>query len=83
MERITTDVEAFHLGIADLDAFLVDRRVEDGLDFETGLGFGRRNQVDDVAWSVSGRPRQFCVMRQNRRCSILFHFTCPADSVGP
>jgi hypothetical protein len=26
-----------------------------------------------VAWSVSGRPRQFWVMRQNRRCSILFH----------
>ena len=22
---------------------------------------------------VSGRPRQFCVMWQNRRCSILFH----------
>lgn len=27
-----------------------------------------------VAWSVSGRPRQFCVMRQNKRCSILFPF---------
>jgi hypothetical protein len=26
-----------------------------------------------VARSVSGRPRQFWVMRQNKRCSILFH----------
>jgi hypothetical protein len=32
--------------------------------------------------SVSGRPRQFCVMWQNRRCSILFHFEVPADSGG-
>jgi hypothetical protein len=27
--------------------------------------------------SVSGRPRQFCVMWQNSRCSILFHFDVP------
>ena len=26
---------------------------------------------------VSGRPRQFWVMWQNRRCSILFHFDVP------
>src|SRR5205823_3414126 len=30
-----------------------------------------------AARSMSGRPRQFCVMRQNRRCSILFHFDVP------
>jgi hypothetical protein len=28
MERIAADVETFHLGVADLDAFLVDPRVE-------------------------------------------------------
>jgi hypothetical protein len=33
MERITADVEAFHLGIGNLDAFLVDGSVEDSLDF--------------------------------------------------
>jgi hypothetical protein len=27
--------------------------------------------------SVNGRPRQFCVMWQNSRCSILFHFDVP------
>src|ERR1700677_625067 len=26
---------------------------------------------------VRGRPRQFCVIGQNRRCSILFHFDVP------
>ena len=26
---------------------------------------------------ASGRPRQFCVMWQNSRCSILFHFDVP------
>ena len=26
---------------------------------------------------VSGRPRQFCVIWQNSRCSILFHFDVP------
>ncbi len=26
---------------------------------------------------VSGRPRQFCVMWQNIRCSILFHLLVP------
>jgi len=47
MKRIATDVEAFHLGIADLDAFLIDPCVEDALDFEPGLGRGRRDQLDD------------------------------------
>jgi hypothetical protein len=29
MELIALDVEAFHLGVADFDAFLVGSRVED------------------------------------------------------
>jgi hypothetical protein len=31
MERVAADVEAFHLGVADLDAFLVDCCVKDSL----------------------------------------------------
>jgi hypothetical protein len=30
-----------------------------------------------VMRSTSGRDRQFWVMWQNRRCSILFHFEVP------
>jgi len=77
MERIAADVEAFHLGLGDLDAFLVDPCVERALNFEPGLGRVAAMSSMMVAWSVSGRPRQFWVMRQNRRCSILFHFDVP------
>ena len=30
-----------------------------------------------TSWLVSGRPRQFIVMWENSRCSILFHFEVP------
>ena len=28
-------------------------------------------------WLTSGLPRQFCVMKANSRCSILFHLLVP------
>ena len=28
-------------------------------------------------WVINGLPRQFCVMKENRRCSILFHLLVP------
>ena len=34
MERVSVDVEGFHLGIADLDALLVGSRVERTLDLQ-------------------------------------------------
>src|SRR5260370_6823335 len=46
MERVTTDVEAFHLSVADFDGFCVGRGVEDALDFEACLGRGRRDELD-------------------------------------
>ena len=77
MKLIASDVEALHRGFADLDALLVDPRVERAFDLETCLGVVAAMSSTMVARSVSGRPRQFCVMRQNRRCSILFHFDVP------
>ena len=47
MERIAGDVEACHLGFADLDAFLVGARVERAFDFEAGLGGRGADQLDD------------------------------------
>jgi hypothetical protein len=32
MKRIAMDVAAFHFGLGDLDAFLIDGGVENGLD---------------------------------------------------
>src|SRR5437763_9135276 len=46
MELIAGDVEAFHLGFADLDALLIAARVECALDFQTGLGRRRSDQLD-------------------------------------
>jgi hypothetical protein len=41
------DVEAFHLGLADLDAVAIGARVEGAFDFETSLGGGGADQFDD------------------------------------
>jgi len=30
-----------------------------------------------TSWLVSGRPRQLVLIRENSRCSILFHFDVP------
>ena len=47
MERVAADVEVFHLSLGDLEAFLVDPRVECALNFEPGLGRCRRYELDD------------------------------------
>jgi hypothetical protein len=47
MELITLDVEAFHLGVGDFDAFVVGSRVECAFYFETGFGRGCGDQFDD------------------------------------
>jgi hypothetical protein len=60
MEGITGDVQLGHLGVADLDAFLVGALVEQTLDLQPRLGRRGADQLDDR--NVSGRPRQFCVM---------------------
>ena len=81
MERIAGDVEALHLGRLDADALLVGPLIERAFDLEAGL---RRVFVVVAPISSttairlsSGWPRQFCVMWQNMRCSILFHFDVP------
>jgi len=63
MERVTLNVERLHLGIADLDALFVSARVVVAAISST-----------TAMRSMSGRPRQVCVMWQNKRCSIRFHF---------
>ena len=55
MERFALDVEAFHLGISDLDAFLIGGGVEHGLHFEAGRGRRRGDQIDDRSM-VRERP---------------------------
>ena len=46
MEYVALDVERLHLGIADLDALFVGRSIECTLNFQTGFGRCRSNQLD-------------------------------------
>ena len=77
MEEVAFDVEGSHFGVADSDALFIGVGIEFAADRQGRLGRGRCNQFDDCDRLVSGRPRQFCVMWQNRRCSILFHLDVP------
>jgi hypothetical protein len=57
MERVAADIEGLHLGIADLDAFLVGALVENAFDLESRLGCGCRNRGGNL-WTTRrlGRP---------------------------
>ena len=82
MEVIAFDVEHFHLGVADFDALFVGARIEQTTStFNPVLVVVAPISSTMARRSVSGRPRQFCVMWQNMRCSILFHLDVPGGSV--
>src|SRR3974377_832435 len=54
MVRVSANVEAFHLGLGDLETFLVDPCVECALNFEPGLGRCRRYELDDGSLVFGG-----------------------------
>src|SRR5262245_6302914 len=56
MERVAGDVEGSHLGVADLDAFLVGALVEHALDLEALVVVAPINSTT-ASRSVRGRPR--------------------------
>jgi len=70
MEFIAFDVEGC---ISSSETLMpLDRRwIELAANFEAGFGRCVGNQLDHGEASVSGVPRQFWVMWQNMRCSIL------------
>ena len=47
MERIARDVESLHLGVADLDAFLIGPRIKGAFDLETHVRGSGADQLDD------------------------------------
>ena len=55
MERIANDVEAFHLGFADLDALAVAARIDCAFDPETGFGRRCSDQLD-YGQAIRERP---------------------------
>jgi hypothetical protein len=51
-------------------------------DLQADLGGSRGNQLDHGHAIDERRPRQVCVMWQDKRCSILFHFEVPGGRDG-
>ena len=76
MEGIALDVDAFHLGIADLDTLLVGRGVERARDFQAGFGGGRGDQLDD-GQSVGQRSAAPGLRDVAEQAVPLFHFEVP------
>ena len=77
MKLTASDVDGLELGVRHLDLVRVGALVEPGVDLKPGAGRGAGDQVDDRLQRDRGLPRQFIVMNENRRCSILFHFEVP------
>jgi DDE superfamily endonuclease len=83
MECIAADGEALHVGVADLDAFFVALVSSAVSTLRPVLVVVAAISSTMAARLVGGRSRQFCVMRQNSRCSILFHFDVPGGYLPP
>ena len=78
MELGAFDVDSGHLGIRDDNALGVLASVELAAHGEAGFGGGRRDQFDDdpVADERLG-ARQFWLIKEMSRCSILLHLLVP------
>src|SRR5208283_2457860 len=69
MELIAGDVEGFHLGLADPDAFAVGAGVERAVDFQAGLGGGGADQFDHA--KASGERPAAPVLRDLAEQPVL------------
>ena len=70
MERVAGEVDVSHLEIGNLDAFGIFLFVQLGAHLEAGICCRRGDQLDDRAIAM-------VVMKEKRRCSILFHLLVP------
>ena len=81
MKRVRLEAETCHLFVGYLELGRVLSRVQTRLDLQTATRFGGGDEIDDdlvtSEWLVSGCPRQFMAMCENKRCSILFHLLVP------
>jgi len=77
MEVIWFQVELGHLRCRYFDSGGIGSLCQFGFDLESRGGSGFGNQIDDGLIADNGLARQFCVMKENMRCSILFHLLVP------
>jgi hypothetical protein len=70
--------QRLHRGVRDGEPGGIGAGVEFGVDAQSGAGVVVAAMVCTMtSWLVSGRPRQFIEMWENRRCSTLFHLLVP------
>ena len=71
-------IDGGDLRIGNLDRFGIFVFVQLGTDREAGFRRRRGDELDDRVRKLrSGLPRQLMVMKENSRCSILFHLLVP------
>jgi hypothetical protein len=70
-------VEFLHLFLADLDSGLIAAPVRNRFDMQPLFGFEALIMFTTVSKLTSGSPFQFRLMKENIRCSILFHLLAP------
>jgi len=77
VKDVSADVDGGELVVRNNASGRVLIGVQLTFDPEPGGGCRGSNQVHTTSWLTSGLPRQFCVMAENNRCSILFHLLVP------
>ena len=77
MEVVGAQVDLRQFVVRDHGTLRIGLCVQLTADFEPGLGGGCGNQIHDHFVADGGLPRQFWLMYENRRCSILFHLLVP------
>ena len=71
------EVEGFHIGVSDLDAFRVGVGIQLALDSKSGFGCSRCDQLNNGLVTDERPPAPVSVMNEKSRCSILFHLLVP------
>jgi len=77
VEQIPVQVDASKLLLAHLDPFRIFAGIQLALHAKAGSGGDGAIRLTMTSWLTSGLPRQFFVMKEYRRCSILFHLLVP------
>ena len=74
---VAFDRQGVHALRAECDARRVVAGVQFGLHAQPGAGAGGSDRLDDDVMAGQRPPRQFIVIWENSRCSILFHLLVP------
>ena len=77
MKSVPSELHLGHLFVRHLHFRRVGARIELGRDPQAALRGRGADQLHNHFVATKGRPRQFMLMWENKRCSILFHLLVP------